>query len=57
MTALSDVIIVPKDLINSVVPFKSQKMGRYVEMTRQYQSVSSYVPFSEYQCDVTMTHN
>ena len=57
MTAQSDTRIVPKDLINSAVPFKSQKMGRYVEMTRQYRSVSSYVPFFEYQCDVTMTHN
>ena len=57
MTALSNVVIVPKDLINSVVPFKSQKTGRYVEMTRQYRSVSSYVPFFEYQCDVTMNHN
>ena len=35
MDALSETRIVPKCLIKTTVYFKSQKLGHYMEMTRQ----------------------
>ena len=55
MDALSETIIVPKCLIKNIVYFKSQKLGHYMEMTRQNQPVFLYAPIYKYRCDVTMT--
>ena len=55
ITTLSDARFVPKCLIKNVVPCKSQKLGHYVEMTRQNMQVFLHAPFYKYQCDITMT--
>ena len=57
MDTLSDnTRIIPKCLIKTIVHFKSQKMGHYMEMTRQNQQVFLCAPIYKYQCDLTMTH-